>query len=211
MATKTAEMNSWDDLWDSMAGRHEESRKINGWGDTSMEGEEFSRGIKQLLGMKPGAKVLEVGCGAGYLGQYFVGDYDYEGCDRSPTMVAKCAENLKCRASVAEGNDLSAYKDKSFDYVIVISVFQYFPTLEYAEKAISEIERVAVRGACICDVRANAPRELKRSDQKVNYAFTEKKPLEHLQIQRDVFAQRNWKISQPFMTDYGDRIHHVDE
>ena len=53
-----------------------------------MNGDECSTNIKAIMNIKSDERVLEVGCGAGYLGQHFDPNV-YTGIDKSETLIYK--------------------------------------------------------------------------------------------------------------------------
>jgi ubiquinone/menaquinone biosynthesis C-methylase UbiE len=95
--------------------------------------------------------VLEVGCGGGLLGNYLNNFCRYVGTDYSEQMVKKTIELNRFSALQCEANNL-IFKDKTFDHAFVFSVFQYFPSDDYARQVIAELKRVAIKTVCVSDI-----------------------------------------------------------
>tara|TARA_B100000678_G_C18144463_1_gene476209 strand:- start:418 stop:984 length:567 start_codon:yes stop_codon:yes gene_type:complete len=116
---------------------------------------EHVQDIQDTLGIDENSTVLEVGCGAGLMAQFF--NCDYTGVDYSETLLEKHRSILGNNVSLAEANDLP-FEENSFDYVITIGVFQYFPDENYVNNAISEMQRVAKKAIFIGDLPTHYPR-----------------------------------------------------
>ena len=116
--------------------------------------EKHIQDIQDTLGIDENSTVLEVGCGAGAMAQFF--NCDYTGVDYSETLLEKHRSILGNNVSFAEANDLP-FEKNSFDYVITIGVFQYFPDENYVNNAISEMQRVAKKAIFIGDLPTTSP------------------------------------------------------
>ena len=87
--------------------------------------------------------IVDVGCGNGSilsaLSKYCIKQY---GCDYCQEMI-KIAKNSnpKAKILIGEANKLP-FKDKIANIVLCYSIFQYFPSDEYAYKCIEEMVRV---------------------------------------------------------------------
>ena len=97
--------------------------------------------------------VLEVGCGAGMLAQYF--NCNYAGVDYSSSLIQKHKDILGNNVCVAEAASLP-FKDNSYDCVFSWGVFHYFSDKEYVNKSITEMKRVAKRAIFIGDLPINS-------------------------------------------------------
>lgn len=102
-----------------------------------------ARDIIEHYGLKPGDKVLDVGCGKGFL----VKDLMLEcpgleafGLDISHYAILHAPEELTGRLHLGTGEKLP-FPDKSFDCVISLNTIHNFPR-PGAVKALAEIERV---------------------------------------------------------------------
>jgi ubiquinone/menaquinone biosynthesis C-methylase UbiE len=102
-----------------------------------------ARDIIEHYGLKPGDKVLDVGCGKGFL----VKDLMLEcpgleafGLDISPYALMKAPLELAGRLHLGTAEELP-FHDCSFDCVISINTIHNLPRPR-AVKAISEVERV---------------------------------------------------------------------
>ena len=111
--------------------------------------------------LKPGARVLEVAPGPGYLAIEIakMGDYRVSGLDISHSFVRIAAENAR-KAGVSvdfRHGDAShmPFPDESFDFVVCRAAFKNFSD---PVSALNEIHRVLVHGgqASIIDLRKDA-------------------------------------------------------
>lgn len=111
--------------------------------------------------LKPGAQVLEVAPGPGYLAIEIakMGDYRVSGLDISHSFVRIAAENAR-KAGVSvdfRHGDAShmPFPDESFDFVVCRAAFKNFSD---PVSALNEIHRVLVHGgqASIIDLRKDA-------------------------------------------------------
>lgn len=98
--------------------------------------------VLQWYGPKPGASVLDVGCGTGAVMQLAQTlGYTAHGIDMSPDALAYCeAKKLSVTLSTAEA---IAYPDASFDVVVALDVLEHVPD---HEAAVREIARVLKPG-----------------------------------------------------------------
>ena len=97
-------------------------------------------------GLKPGDKVLDVGCGKGFLLYDMMNAFpglEVRGIDISEYAIEHSKEEVKTFLEVGNAIDLP-YKDDSFDLVISINTLHNLYIYEL-EKALKEIERVGTK------------------------------------------------------------------
>lgn len=135
-------MTDWFEVW-QRKGRTatRDLRTLDGFESTRIDPEVVARQIADILQIRQGDRVLEVGCGAGMLAQYLPGDYT--GVDYSPEMIAKFREIQAGKAAEVGSANRLRFADGEFDQVFAFSVFQYFPDKQYATDAVAELCRVA--------------------------------------------------------------------
>ncbi|PON18482.1 hypothetical protein C2W62_07715 [Candidatus Entotheonella serta] len=111
-----------------------------------------------------GQRVLEIGCGTGLLltrlaahyEQYLGLDFSEAVLDRLATYVAKRPELAHVELHQGEADALGFLPDHSVDVVVLNSVVQYFPDVEYLLRVLGEAVRVSREGGHIFigDVRS---------------------------------------------------------
>jgi ubiquinone/menaquinone biosynthesis C-methylase UbiE len=111
-------------------------------------------------------RVLEIGCGTGLLLTRLAGACDsYIGLDFSAEALKRLQAYLSTRSDLSRvvlrqglANDLGFLKDASVDFVILNSVVQYFPDVDYLLAVLGEVSRVTLYGGHIFvgDVRSLA-------------------------------------------------------
>ena len=119
------------------------------------------------MGINDSDEILEVGCGAGYFGQYI--ENPYVGIDPSQPLILKHQSLLDRTVCTGYAHDVP-FKDKSFDYVVVIGICAYFKDKNYTEQTIREWERVARKGIYVGNIRHS--RQGKRGKHKYDGTTT---------------------------------------
>lgn len=145
---KAAELaKQWGfDYWDG-------DRKICYGGYRYMEGrwEKVARAMAEHYGIKPGDKILDVGCGKGFLLFDFtkvVPGVEVYGLDISEYAIENSKEEIKDRLQVGNAIKLP-FEDHSFDFVYSITTLHNLHSYDL-DKALREIERVGKKNKYIC-------------------------------------------------------------
>ena len=116
---------------------------------TFTEKSRFRKKQIELMDIRKGEKVLEVGCGTGalsILSKIAVGDSgEVEGIDIAPTMISKAQQkagkaHLTINFKIASVSELP-YPDNYFDLVISSMMFHHVP-VEIKKEGLEEIYRV---------------------------------------------------------------------
>lgn len=134
------------DYWDG-------DRKICYGGYRYMEGrwEKVARAMVEHYGIKPGDKILDVGCGKGFLLYDFtkvVPGLELHGIDVSEYAIENAKEEIKDRLQVGNATSLP-YPDNYFDFVFSITTLHNLHCYDL-DKALREIERVSKKSKYIC-------------------------------------------------------------
>jgi 2-polyprenyl-3-methyl-5-hydroxy-6-metoxy-1,4-benzoquinol methylase len=143
-----------------------------------------ARDIIAHYGLRPGDKLLDIGCAMGFLVKDLLAQgIDAYGIDVSTYAVTHCEPEVVGRLSVASAETLY-FPDKSFDVVLAINSLHNLerPALL---KALGEIERVARKGKFVQVDSYRTEEEKALFESWVLTAYTYGYPLEWEEIFRD--------------------------
>lgn len=134
------------DYWDG-------DRRICYGGYRYMPGrwEKVARAMADHYGIKPGDKILDIGCGKGFLLYDFtlvVPGVEVYGLDISQYAIDDSKEEIRDRLQVGNATSLP-YPDKHFDFVFSLNTFHNLYNYEL-EQALKEMERVAKKNKYVC-------------------------------------------------------------
>lgn len=95
--------------------------------------------------LKENLKVLDIGCGSGaFLLPFYKKNYTCYGLDYSRELIRFCKINMpKGKFFVSDALNLSKVNNQNFDYIFVVSVFQYFDNINYAKKVLNKIYSIS--------------------------------------------------------------------
>ena len=134
------------DYWDG-------DRRINYGGYRYMEGrwEKVARLMAEHYGIKPGDKILDIGCGKGFLLFDFlkvVPEIEIYGIDISSYAIDNSKEEIRDRLKVGSATALP-WKDQTFDFVYSINTFHNLHNYDL-DLALKEMERVGKNNKYVC-------------------------------------------------------------
>ena len=134
------------DYWDG-------DRRICYGGYKYMEGrwEKVARAISEHYQLAPNAKILDIGCGKGYLLYDFLKilpDAQISGLDISEYAIDNCKPEIKDRLQVGNAINLP-WNDDTFDLVISITTLHNLYAYDL-DLALREMERVGKKNKYLC-------------------------------------------------------------
>jgi SAM-dependent methyltransferase len=106
--------------------------------------EPVARKLLEIYNLGPGSKILDVGCGKGFLlyeMQLIEPKLELFGFDISDYALDNCPKELKANTMIHRAQDKFPFADKSFDLVISLGTLHNLHIYEL-EIALQEIERV---------------------------------------------------------------------
>lgn len=104
------------------------------------------RNIRKVLSKVRPSKILDAGCGEGYLANRLSREYTIWGLDKDKQSVMKAQRNARVsRFRVGDVTDMP-FEDDSFDAVIASEILEHLPD---ETKFINEIGRVIAKGAIL--------------------------------------------------------------
>jgi len=179
----------WNQIYESRVEEYDELFDTSGW-ISSYTGQPVPQDemrvwleetVARILALKP-RRVLEIGCGTGMLMHRIAPHVeDYTGCDISSSVLARLQASVERaglkNVTLRRGDAAScvAGRERVFDTVILNSVIQYFPGVEYLLEVLEAgLEAVADGGAIFLgDVRSLPLAELFRASVECHRAVDE--------------------------------------
>lgn len=147
-ATENALLDQWQTVFDATYEMPEQVRgpSFTGWNDSYHDQpiaheqmqEWLDTTVQRILALKP-ERLLEIGCGVGLLTQHLAPVCEvYQGCDFSASAIAELGAWAKTQPTLQhvqlshrQATDFRGVAPGSFDTVVINSVAQYFPDVEY--------------------------------------------------------------------------------
>ena len=134
------------DYWDG-------DRRINYGGYRYMEGrwEKVARAMVEHYGIKSGDRILDIGCGKGFLLFDFtkvVPGLEIHGIDISSYAIDNAKEEIKSRLQVCSATALP-FPDRHFDFVFSLNTFHNLHCYDL-DKALREMQRVGRDHKYLC-------------------------------------------------------------
>ncbi|MFP3982478.1 MAG: class I SAM-dependent methyltransferase [Desulfurivibrionaceae bacterium] len=161
--------NYWRGMFNDFAAL-DEDHAVSGWSAQGLclRFEAYCRVLKKLA-LNPGARILDLGCGAGVYSRFLGGlDYRVVGVDYAWKVAAKARKNSEdCGAAFLAGDaGILPFADGIFDHVLCIGLFQ---SLSCYQEVIREIYRVLKPGGPLCLMTLNRRNLGTRFDRLLNH------------------------------------------
>ena len=147
----------WDDTYRETSG--DPAFDISGWTSSvtgeplgpEQMGEWVEATVERILELQP-ERVLEIGCGTGLLLHRIAPRVrSYCATDVSPRVVERLQRQVEDHVSVIEAraDELEGFAPGSFDVVILNSVVQYFPSVDYLLKVLDRLVPLVAPGGSL--------------------------------------------------------------
>ena len=144
----------WESVWETKGQKNDplDVRKLCGYDGTDFEPKPYAERWRKAISYMDGETVLDVGCGAGYLGDYLP-SHGYVGVERSPSLAGNFIRRSGRLVIVQDATNLP-FADEAFDHVISHSMLEYMPSKEMAIQCLREMQRVSRKTVFVGDLRS---------------------------------------------------------
>lgn len=116
-----------------------------------------AQALVRRYALPPDARILDVGCGKGYLLHEFtriLPECRVQGFDISAYAVAHAHKSVANALTVSRAQDPYPYEDKAFDLVVSLNTLHNLP-IHHLRSALGEIERVGKQGYVVVESYRN--------------------------------------------------------
>ncbi|WP_329126861.1 non-ribosomal peptide synthetase [Streptomyces sp. NBC_01465] len=222
VADAVAQVDEWRDVYDDTyaeAGAETLGEDFQGWNST-YTGEPIpleqmtewqDAAVAQVLRFAP-RRVLEIGVGSGLLLAKIVDKVDeYWGTDLSPTVVDRVRQQAdqaghgkRVRLSAQAADDITGLPRGGFDTVLLNSVAQYFPSIDYLGQVMHQaMELLAPGGRLVLgDIRnAATHRILTTAVQRATHPHASHDELRAL-VEQALLAERELVVGPDWFTEW---------
>ena len=190
-------MTKWDEIWERKGNEQGNLDSLNGFEREGLNQDskiivEYILNQSRLKDDKK-AKILEFGCGAGRLSQWFLKDgYDYMAIEKSNSLIEKYKNNFSPETILPSTLPLP-FEDNSFDLVFTYSVLQYVDDIK---SILMELLRVSRKVVFLGDIEGY--------DHTQNYDQNLYKNANHNIIQKDEIIKflSDMNLTPNFTNDY---------
>ena len=146
--------NFWKNIWDNKGKDVDESLIDSaGWTNINIpiSSKQITEGIINLSNTNNQDKILEIGCGVGFLSREF--NSNYTGVDYSKDIVDKHLSLFPSHDIQVANADSLPFEDNSYDIVFCCGVFQYLPNESFADSVINEMIRISRKSVLLVDLK----------------------------------------------------------
>jgi amino acid adenylation domain-containing protein len=167
-ALHAEQLSQWETIWDEIYTEETSPAdphfNITGWNSSytgapipSQEMSEWVNStVQRIRGLHP-QRVLEIGCGSGLLlfrlaphcTHYHGTDLSQKAIDNLKTNLVHAPESCSITLAQQAAEDFSGIQEATFDAVILNSVVQYFPTIDYLMNVLESAVKVVRPGGSI--------------------------------------------------------------
>jgi SAM-dependent methyltransferase/acyl carrier protein len=208
----------WDDTYKQTTPEQDPAFNIVGWNSSQtrlpMPAEEMSewvdQAVERILSLKP-SRVLEIGCGTGLLLFRLASHcHHYLGTDFSPAVLGLLREQLT-KSELPQVNidqrladDFQGLEAEAFDAIVLNSVVQYFPSVEYLLRVLEGAVKVLAPGGSIFigDIRSlpllealHTSIELHRAPASLPIARLRQRVQKHMSQEEELVVDPNFFIA----------------
>lgn len=226
----------WQEVFDNLYGEFDSNQQsafyVKGW-DSSYTGlpmldeevcEWMEQTVERILALQP-QRVLELGCGGSGLMLFQIAPHCSQYCatDLSENALSVLQQQLKQSEPMPgvtlthrAANDFTGVETSAFDAVLIVSVAQYFPSIDYLLQVLEGAVNAVEPGGCIFlgDVRSLPLLEAFHTSVQLNQA-SPSLPVSELQqrVQKQLRHEKQLVIDPAFfiaLKQHLPKISHVE-
>jgi 2-polyprenyl-3-methyl-5-hydroxy-6-metoxy-1,4-benzoquinol methylase len=202
-------MNNWKEIWGkrridkSSISKVQEMLNLDGYDSgagkiNEIDWIDYICEIKKKIRINDNKTIFEVGCGSGaFLYPFYLNGNIVGGIDFSEQLIKNAKNNIpNSYFEVCEAIELKT--SPKYDFIVSSSVFQYFPSLEYAKEVLIKMLEKSKKGILILDIvdksyefQSEQERIKKLGKEEYNKKYSGLKHLHYEKEWFELFAKEN--------------------
>ena len=188
--TSRIKANGWETIWQRKGDNDcSDIKLLSGYEETDFNPESWAERYLKFINRKECESVLDVGCGAGYLGRHIPDPY--VGIEKTSSIIDRYIDQTKRTVICMDASAKLPFADNSFDHVLCHSVLQYIDTKEQALHMLREFKRVSRLSVFIGDLRTVS--HAKKLPKHVHEGT-----IDHLLFTEQELTNLGWNVTEPW-------------